>query len=156
MRHPPSRSTSCRAPSRPAGWARQGLRPSSPPSPMRSLQRPASVYGSSRSTLLNSDPSLGKRAQIDAQFLAVGARQKLLNGGVGLLPYRNSRDEKRPSGRGQFQPSRAFVAIIDSHFYQAASLERFQISRQRRAVHDQQRGYAANGRRLLAIERHQQ
>jgi hypothetical protein len=99
---------------------------------------------------------LGKHAQIDAQFLAVGARQKLLNDGVGLLPYRNSRDEKRPSGRGQFQPPRAFVGIIDTHFYQAAPLERFQISRQGRAVHGQQRGYAANARRLLAIERHQQ
>ena len=68
---------------------------------------------------------LGKHAQIDAQFLAVGARQKLLNVSVGLLPYRNSRDEKRPSGRSQSQPPRAFVGIIDTHFYQAAPLERF-------------------------------
>jgi len=99
---------------------------------------------------------LGKHAQIGAQFLAVGARQKILYGGVGLPPYRNSRNEKRPSGRGQFQPPRSFVGIIDTHFYQAATLERFQISRQGRAIHGQQRGYAANTRRLLAIERHQQ
>ena len=74
----------------------------------------------------------------------------------GAAPYRNSRDEKRPSGRGQFQPPRAFVGIIDTHFYQAAPLKRFQISRQRGAVHGQQRGYTANARRILAIERHQQ
>ena len=43
---------------------------------------------------------LGKHAQIDAQFLAVGARQKHLDVGVGLPPHRNSRDEKRPAGRG--------------------------------------------------------
>src|SRR5277367_594396 len=50
------------------------------------------------------------------------------------------------------QPPRAFVGIIDIHLYEAAPLERFQISRQGRAVHGQQRGYAANARRFLAIE----
>ena len=60
---------------------------------------------------------LGKHAQIDAQFLRVGARQKLFNVGVGLLPYRNSCDEKRPPGRGQFEPPRAVIGIIDTHFY---------------------------------------
>ena len=95
--------------------------------------------------------SLGKRTQIDAQFLIVGTRQKVLNFGVGLPPYRNSRDKKRPSDRCQFQPPRAFVGIIDTHFYEAAPLERFQISGQCRAVHGQQRGYAANAWRLPAI-----
>ena len=80
---------------------------------------------------------LGKHAQIDAQFLRVGARQKLFKVGVGLLPYRNSCDEKRPPGRGQFEPPRAVIGIIDTHFYKAAPLERFQISRQGRAVHGQ-------------------
>ena len=46
--------------------------------------------------------TLGKHAQIDAQFLTVRARQKLLNVCVGLPPYRNSRDEKRPPGRVNF------------------------------------------------------
>ena len=112
-------------------------------------------YIAEKHALYGTRTRLRKRAQIDAQFLA-GARQKLLNDVVGPLPYRNSRDEKRLSGRGQFQPPCAFVAIIDTHFYQAAPLKRFQISRQGRAIHGQQRGYAANAWRLLAIERHQQ
>jgi hypothetical protein len=55
---------------------------------------------------------LGKHPQIDAQFLTVRARQKLLNVCVVLPPYRNSRDEKRPPGRGQFQPTREDYQMI--------------------------------------------
>jgi hypothetical protein len=110
------------------------------PGPARRAARPSASY------------RLGKHPQIDAQFLTVGASQKLLNDGVGPLPYRYSRDEKRPSGRGQFQPPRAFVGI-DTHFYQAAPLERFQISRQGRAVHGQQRGVRPLGGSFLTRRR---
>ena len=44
----------------------------------------------------------GERTQIGAQLIAVGPRQKVFDGGVRVPPYRNGRDEKGPSGRGQF------------------------------------------------------
>ena len=75
---------------------------------------------------------------------------------VGLLPHGNGACEEGASLGREYQDAAAAVGWVGRHFDQAAALQWLEGGGQRGSIHGKQSGDGAHGRRLGAIEGHQQ
>jgi hypothetical protein len=94
-------------------------------------------------------------AQASAEFVGISIGNELLDLMVRLFPGRKRTSEQAFPLGSELQNAAAAIGGVLRHFEQSATFKRFQSSGQRGAIHGEQRGYWAHGRRLGAIQRHE-
>jgi len=98
---------------------------------------------------------LRQRAQSGAQPVRAAVGNPLFDFGVRPNPYRICLRKKPASRSRNGQPPAPFVFRIDRNLSQSPAFKGLEGRCKRRAIHREQRRYAADRRRFRPVERHQ-